>query len=185
MTDSGGQIIRVTSAYILIFSFSVDSENETISYVFLVLWNEPNVVTSRSSFPIVCSSSLCFISWVIKVIFWSRIEQDASLTILFTGSTCLCDGGLHQDMICRMKGMCCSHVGCVLRYGICRWLTTVWISVFFHLIWWALCWIFLFFFANWSMVFLLTFHTSTFWVAFNFRVFQFQDSLDIFVGVEG
>lgn len=68
MTDSGGQIIGVTSAFILIFSFSVDSENETISYVFLVLWNEPNVVTSRSYFPIVCSSSLCFISWVIKVL---------------------------------------------------------------------------------------------------------------------
>ena len=26
--------------------------------------------------------------------------------------------------------------------------------------------------ANWSMVFLLTFHTSTFWVALNFRVFE-------------
>jgi len=37
MTDSGGQIIGVTSAFILIFSFSVDSKNETISYVFLVL----------------------------------------------------------------------------------------------------------------------------------------------------
>ena len=46
------------------------------------------------------------------------IEQDASLTILFTRSTYRRDGGLHQDIICRMKGMCCSHVGCVLRYGI-------------------------------------------------------------------
>ena len=34
MTDSGRQIIGVTSAFILIFSFSVGSENETISYVF-------------------------------------------------------------------------------------------------------------------------------------------------------
>ena len=102
---------------------------------------------------------------------WSRIEQDASLTILFTGSY-LCDGGLHQDMICRMKGMRCSYVGWILGYGICRWLTTIWIFAFFHLIWWALCWISLFFSANWSMVFLLTFHTSTFWVALNFRVFE-------------
>ena len=37
MTDSGGQIIGVTRAFILIFSFSVDSKRETVSYVFLVL----------------------------------------------------------------------------------------------------------------------------------------------------
>ena len=171
-TDSGGQIIGLTSAFILIFSVSVDSENETISYVFRVLWNEPNLVTSRSFF------SHCFwFKFVLHILsnkgsLWSCIEQDASLSILFTGSTYLCDGGLHQDMICRMKGMCCSHVCYVLRYGICRWLTTVWISVFSHLIWWALCQIFFFFFENWSVVFLLTFRTSTLWVALNFHVFE-------------
>ena len=72
--------LELLSAFILIFSFSVDSGNETISYVFLVLWNEPNVVSSWSSFPIVFSSSLCFIAWVIKVlcdpVYRTRCELD-------------------------------------------------------------------------------------------------------------
>ena len=65
--DSGGQIIGVTKAIILMSSFTAFKVNITTSYVFVVLLVVPNEVMSSVSFWMGLSCSLFLKSCVINV----------------------------------------------------------------------------------------------------------------------